>query len=97
MIKKNTERGFACYWGEDNNGQEFTLQKSSSALEDKIWLGLNEPDIVERGWNEDFPHRARTYTLPENVSASARMHLTQDQVRELIPILQHFVDTGELP
>jgi hypothetical protein len=24
------------------------------------------------------------------------MHLTQEQVRELLPYLQHFVDTGEL-
>ena len=27
----------------------------------------------------------------------ARMHLTQQMVAYLIPLLQHFVDTGELP
>lgn len=26
-----------------------------------------------------------------------RMHLTQDMAAELIPLLQHFVDTGSLP
>lgn len=26
-----------------------------------------------------------------------RMHLTQEQVKQLISILQHFADTGELP
>lgn len=26
-----------------------------------------------------------------------RMHLTPDHVRELLPLLQHFVDHGELP
>jgi len=26
-----------------------------------------------------------------------RMHLSQDMVRDLLPALQHFVDTGELP
>ena len=28
---------------------------------------------------------------------SNRMHLTQDIVENLIPLLQHFVDTGNLP
>ena len=27
----------------------------------------------------------------------ARMHLTKDMAKELIPLLQHFVETGELP
>jgi hypothetical protein len=27
----------------------------------------------------------------------ARMHVTQELAAQLIPILQHFVDTGELP
>lgn len=27
----------------------------------------------------------------------ARMHLTQDHVRALLPLLTHFVETGELP
>ena len=26
-----------------------------------------------------------------------RMHLTQEMVAELLPLLQHFVETGELP
>lgn len=26
----------------------------------------------------------------------ARMHLTQEQVAELLPYLQHFIETGEL-
>lgn len=28
---------------------------------------------------------------------STRMHLNQEQVKQLLPILQHFADTGELP
>lgn len=27
----------------------------------------------------------------------ARMHLSQEQVKTLLPLLQHFVDTGRLP
>lgn len=30
-------------------------------------------------------------------SCMARMHLTQELAAELIPLLQHFVDSGELP
>jgi hypothetical protein len=26
-----------------------------------------------------------------------RMHLTQDHIRELLPLLQHFAETGKLP
>ena len=34
------------------------------------------------------------FTLPESVTASARMHLNQKQVKKLLPILQKFADTG---
>lgn len=37
------------------------------------------------------------YPIPEAVSLHTRMHLSRDQVRDLLPALQHFVDTGELP
>lgn len=30
-------------------------------------------------------------------TVAGRMVLTQEQVAELIPLLQHFVDTGDLP
>jgi hypothetical protein len=97
MIKKDTERGFACYYSQDNNGQEFTLQKSSSAIEDKIWLGIVEPKVFEREWDDEFPGRARDYEMPDNLDIHSRMHLTREQVRDMLPLLQHFVDTGELP
>ncbi len=35
--------------------------------------------------------------LPEGASTSGRMHLTRDLVKELLPLLQHFAETGELP
>ncbi len=28
---------------------------------------------------------------------TSRMHLTQDMVKELLPLLEHFVETGYLP
>ena len=35
--------------------------------------------------------------LPEDSLVHSRMHLTQDMVKALLPALQHFVKTGELP
>ncbi len=43
----------------------------------------------EYGW-EDVP-------LPKDVEIASRMHLSQEQVRELLPLLQHFAETGEIP
>lgn len=37
------------------------------------------------------------YPVHPDALLSTRMHLTQAQVAELIPVLQHFVETGELP
>lgn len=31
------------------------------------------------------------------LACGARMHLTQERAAQLIPLLQHFVETGELP
>lgn len=70
---KKTERGFSYYEFIDKNGVECSLQKSSLAFEDCIWLGC------------DGIHMA-----------NARMHLTQDMVRDLLPYLQKFAETGEL-
>ena len=35
-------------------------------------------------------------TVPKNWMINSRMHLTRDQVAELLPHLQKFVETGEL-
>jgi hypothetical protein len=36
------------------------------------------------------------YPIPKEVLLSTRMHLNREQVKEIIPILQKFVDTGDL-
>jgi len=35
--------------------------------------------------------------LPDGVSLTTRMHLTQDMVKDLLPVLTHFAETGNLP
>lgn len=107
MKLDKTNRGF--YRGEflDRYDEECSIQESSLASEACIWLGVSRPrpkylksqykqvgmprpaDGDLTGWAE--------YPLPEGVSLTARMHLTQEHARQLIPMLQHFVDTGELP
>jgi len=76
----------------DYNSQECSIQESSLANHACLWLGVNNviPKVrAEIGW-EDVP-------LPFGALTAARMHLTQDQVRELLPLLQHFAEHGELP
>ena len=75
--QQTTERGFIRLDFEDRYKQQCSLQKSSLAGEDAIWLGV---DVNIDGKN-----------------VGERMHLTQEMVSALIPYLQHFVDTGELP
>lgn len=82
LKKINTNRGFRRLEFKDGYGAPCILQKSSAATADYIWFGmLNWPG----------PHHV-THEQP-----SATMHLDRKAVKKLLPILQHFVDTGELP
>jgi hypothetical protein len=98
MEQTKTERGFDLYNFTDRNGVEFSLQKSSIATEDSIWLGADKIGVKEftafQGWKDrsEFDDT----TLEHHYVANNRMHLTQDQVKELLPILQRFAETGEI-
>lgn len=93
MTKTKTPRGFALIEFVDHNGVACSLQKSSRAFLDMIWLGCDKADPQEfipgKGW---VPVQ-----MPEQYIVNTRMHLTRDMVAALLPSLQHFVDTGELP
>ena len=68
---RNTDRGFSRgeFW--DRYNRPCSIQESSLATEQCIWLGCDEGNSV-------------------------RMHLTQAMAAELIPLMQHFVETGRL-
>lgn len=87
-----TNRGFGVIDFTDCYGTECSLQESSLATESAIWLGCNEANprvcIPNKGWTP--------VEMPEGYIANTRMHLTQEQVRELLPHLIKFVETGEL-
>lgn len=65
---QHTARGFGFFELTDSYGKEFTIQESSSAEQEKIWIG----------------------------AGSDRGHLTRDMVRQILPILQQFADTGQV-
>ena len=92
MKAKGTERGFALISFEDYYGVECSLQKSSLADIDAIWFGCNNANprqlIHGSGWVE--------IDMPDEYIANTRMHLAQDQVKELLPHLIKFAKTGEI-
>lgn len=101
LENKKTERGFAIYEGVDRYGDGYSLQESSLAEEACVWLGQHPVPIMQTGWHSEWSNRSRE--LPEEdrerlcIYTTGRMHLTQEMAADLIPLLQHFVETGELP
>ena len=79
---KFNQRGFAFLKFKDRYKQECSLQKSSIATEDCIWFGVDVGIPKELGGDGE--------------KINGRMHLTKKQVKELLPHLQRFVETGEL-
>jgi len=75
-----TQRGFVRADFNDLYGAWCSIQESSLATDDAIWLGLDE----------GTHHHVTGECM-------ARMHLSRDQVAELIPVLQYFVENGHLP
>lgn len=103
MIITTTGRGFEFTEFYDRYNQKCSVQKSSLATEDCIWFGVDDvnPKIMARdaakcGVQTEEEVGWVTFPIPSEVLLSTRMHLTREQVADLIPILQKFVDTGEL-
>ena len=106
LIEDNkTNRGFEISKFKDTYNAECSLQKSSSAMEDKIWLGVDDADpkimasdAIELGL--DVPLHVSTgwihYDIQKEVLLTTRMHLNIEQVKQLLPYLQRFVETGDL-
>lgn len=104
MKTTTTSRGFGVIEFTDAYGKSCSVQESSSADRSCIWLGIDdaEPSIMASqarsfGVETDKRNGWVPFPIPEEVSLNTRMHLTREQVKELLPILKHFVKTGELP
>ncbi len=96
MKKDTTNRGFALYEFTDSKNTPCSIQKSSSAMEDKIWLGANEIGLKRFEANIGWSDVELVNTISNHYVANNRMELTREQVAEMLPILQKFVDTGDL-
>jgi hypothetical protein len=85
-----TCRGFDYIEFDDYYGQHCSLQKSSLMEPEAIWLGVQNtgPNLgsMYAGDNEKNV----------NVDVNCRMHLSQEQVKQLLPFLIKFAETGEL-
>jgi hypothetical protein len=103
QIKKN-EVGITYGEFQDSSGHTCSIQESSKASEPCIWLGVNDaaPTLMCRdaaliGMTPETDVGTMPYPIPEEVNLHTRMELSQEQVRDLLPALQHFAETGELP
>lgn len=98
-LKKGcTSRGFGLIEFADRYGDKCSIQKSSLATENAIWFGIDDasPQIMASKTQEGGTGWV-PFKIPEDVLLTTRMHLTQDHVKELLPILTIFAETGELP
>ena len=91
LNKTTTGRGFRLMQFRDRYGELCSLQESS-ADEPSVWFGCHDPQpkilTPGEGW--------QPVPLPDHSVLHSRMHLTQEQVQELLPYLHRFVETGRL-
>lgn len=108
-----TCRGFSLSEFKDDNGQQCSLQKSSAMATEpegeRIWLGCDNKKSTFKVMGRSDEARARnggwgwqeksleTMFPDSDIVIADRMHLTQKQVKLLLPALKHFAKTGELP
>ncbi len=101
-IKRNG-RNFPYAEFKDRYNNVCSIQKSSLAFEDCIWLGVDNPNpqimasqANHFGVDTDETTGWVKYPIPNEVLISTRMHLTVKQVKDLLPILNKFVETGNI-
>ena len=91
-----TERGFASAEFTDLYGVKCSVQKSSLATEEAIWIGANEIGLKHFKTFEGWLDVPTPHSVDEHWSANTRMHLSREQVAALLPMLTRFVETGEI-
>ena len=103
-----TLRGFEVKHFTDCYGKDCSIQESSSASGDCIWLGIHKADILVMAQDLDTVKGLNTtptegsaqtvgwhiINLPDTVQVFSRMHLNKEQAKYLIKELQYFVEHG---
>lgn len=89
---EKTCRGFSFGVFNDLYGKQISIQDSSLATDNAIWLGPDDAEpkrlVLGQGW--------QPVPFPPNTDFVTRMHINQDQAAELIEVLQRFVETGSV-
>ncbi len=97
MEKEKTERGFSKGKFKDRDGMQCSIQESSIAAEACIWLGASKIEIqIGYPWREISEEDIKSRFNATEIVGNNRMHLNRKQVKELLPLLINFVETGEL-
>lgn len=101
----HTGRGFAISEFTDSYGVKFRIQKSSAASDDYIWLGPSNGSISiqkpkESGYGFDWVALDKK-ALQESLNTTTvlfndNLHLSRKDVRKILPLLERFVETGDL-
>ena len=100
-------RGFNLGEFTDRYGMGCSIQKSSLASEDCIWLGIDDAkpqimssDAIKLGLRkatfDENDNGWVKFEIPKELSLATRMHLTREQVKKLLPLLNKFVETGDI-
>jgi len=103
ILIEKTGRGFSIGEFIDLYGHECSIQKSSLAEEDAIWIGLDDAspkilhgDAKRLGINTSATCGWVDFPIPNEVNLNTRMHLNREQVADLLPILKRFVESGDI-
>ncbi len=98
----NTDRGFPLITFKDAYNKSCSLQISSVADYDAVWLGIDDPDpmvLASRAGRVGINTTQTTgwipYPINTEVSITTRMHLNGEQVEMLIGQLQNWLENRE--
>jgi hypothetical protein len=94
MEINKTQRGFENTKFKDSYDNECSIQKSSAAADDYIWIGIDNPKLTV--FEDEKMGKYINTIMPKKWMVDSRMHLSRKQVAKILPILQKFVETGEL-
>ena len=92
MKINKTPRGFSRGFFRDQDGIFCSIQKSGLATRECVWIGIENPELVV--FEDESCANYIVAKMPENFMVNAKMHLNREQVKELLPILTEFVETG---
>lgn len=105
-IEPVNDRGFMIGKFKDSNGVECSIQESSAMRTEEeggncLWFGANDIGLkifIPNGnpsWRDiDIKD---VFPQAETALANTRMHLSQEDVRKLLPTLEYFAEHGLLP